>query len=162
VTDAVSRTRLLSAVALLVIVPLAGCAAGRDDATSNESSPHIVNAQAGVVAVRNVVVWPSNSGNGAAEAYVTFTLVSPLTDTLTGASVGNGGTVTPTDPSAQLVVKPQAPLIISDPETPTTNPGLAVNGLSSAPLPGTTIRVTLNFQNAGTVTVQAPVQAQTV
>ena len=161
-TDAVSRTRLLSAVALLVVVPLAGCAAGRDDATSKESSPHIVDAQAGLVAVRNIVVWPSNSGNGTAQAYVTFTLVSPQTDTLTGVSVGNGGTVTPTDPSAQLVVKPQAPLIISNPDTPTTNPGLAINGLSTAPLPGTTIRVTLAFQNAGTVQVQAPVQEQTV
>ena len=93
---------------------------------------------------------------------MTFTLVSPQTDTLTGVSVGNGGTVTPTDPTVPLVVKPQAPLIISNPDTPTTNPGLAVNGLSTAPLPGTTIRVTLAFQNAGTVQVQAPVQEQTV
>ena len=157
-----SKSRLLSAVALLVVVPLAGCAAGRGDATSKESSPHIVDAQAGVVAIRNVVVWPSNSGSGNAQAYVTFTLVSPLTDTLTGVSVGKGGTVTPTDPTAQLVVKPHAPLIISDPDTPTTNPGLAVNGLSSPPLAGTTIPVTLDFQNAGTVTVLAPVRDQTV
>ena len=157
-----SKTRLLSAVALLVVVPLAGCAAGRDDATSQEGSPHIVNAQAGVVAVRNVVVWPSNSGNGNAQAYVTFTLVSPVTDTLTGVSVGNGGTVTPTDPTAQLVVKPHAPLVISDPDTPTTNPGLAVNGLTTPPVAGTTIPVTLNFQNGGSVTVQAPVRDQTV
>jgi hypothetical protein len=158
----VSKSRLLSAVALLVVVPLAGCAAGRDDATSHESPPHIVNAQAGPVAVRNVVVWPSNSGSGTAQAYVTFTLVSPLTDTLTGVSVGSGGTVTPTDPAAQLTVKPEAPLIISDPDTPTTNPGLAVSGLSTPLLAGTTIPVTLNFQNAGSVTVQAPVQDQKV
>ena len=157
-----SKTRLLSAVALLVVVPLAGCAAGRDDATSHEGSPHIVNAHAGGVAVRNVIVWPSNSGNGTAQAYVTFTLVSPITDTLTGVSVGNGGTVTPTDPTAQLVVKPHAPLVISDPDTPTTNPGLAINGLSQPLLAGTTIPVTLNFQNGGSVTVQAPVQDQIV
>jgi len=158
----VSKTRLLSAVALLVVVPLAGCAAGRDDATSHESSPHIVDADAGPVAVRNIVVWPSNSGNGTAQAYVTFTLVSPVTDTLTGVSVGTGSTVTPTDPTAALVVKPQAPLIISDPDTPTTNPGLAITGLSPAPLPGTTIPVTLNFQNSGSVTVQAPVRESSV
>ena len=143
-------------------MPLAGCAAGRDDATSQESSPHIVDADAGSVAVRNIVVWPSNSGNGTAQAYVTFTLVSQQTDTLTGVSVGNGGTVTPTDPSVQLVVKPQAPLIISNPDTPTTNPGLAITGLTTPPVPGTTIPVTLNFQNAGSVTVQAPVRESSV
>jgi hypothetical protein len=157
----VSRTRLLSAVALLAVAPLAGCAAGQHDATSHESSPHIVNAEAGPVAVRNVVVWPSNSGSGTAQAYVTFTLVSPVTDTLTGVSL-SGGTVTPTDPTTQLVVKPEAPLIISDPDTPTTNPGLAITGLSTPLLAGTTVPVTLNFQNAGSVTVQAPVRDQTV
>jgi hypothetical protein len=158
----VSKTRLLSAVALLVAVPLAGCAAGRNDATSNESSPHIINAEAGPVAVRNVVVWPSNSGNGTAQAYVTFTLVSPVTETLTGVSVGSGATVTPTDPTTQLIVKPHAPLVISDPDTPTTNPGLAITGLSKPPVPGTTMPVTLSFQNAGSVTVQAPVRESSV
>jgi hypothetical protein len=158
----VSKTRLLSAVALVLVVPLAGCAAGRDDATSNESSPHIINADAGPVAVRNVVVWPSNSGSGTAQAYVTFTLVSSVTDTLTGVTVGSGSTVTPTDPSVQLVVKPQAPLVISDPDTPTTNPGLAITGLTTPPVPGTTIPVTLTFQNSGSVKVQAPVRESSV
>jgi hypothetical protein len=158
----VSRIRLLSAVALLVVVPLAGCAAGRDDATSQESSPRIIDADTGSVAVRNIAVWPSNSGNGTAQAYVTFTLVSPVTDTLTGVSVGTGATVTPTDPTTQLIVKPQAPLIISNPDTPTTNPGLAITGLTTPPVPGTTIPVTLNFQNAGSVTVQAPVRESSV
>ena len=143
-------------------MPLAGCAAGRDDATSQESSPHIVNADAGSVAIRNIVVWPSNSGSGTAQAYVTFTLVSQQTDTLTGVAVGNGATVTPTDPTVQLVVKPQAPLVISNPDTPTTNPGLAITGLTKPLVPGTTIPVTLNFQNAGSVTVQAPVRESSV
>ena len=157
-----SRIRLLSAVALLAALPLAGCAAGQDDATSHEHSPHVVDAQAGPVDVRNVVVWPSNSGNGTAQAYVTFTLVSSVTDTLTGVSLAGGGSVNPTDSSTQLTVKPQAPLIISDPDTPTTNPGLAVTGLTKAPVPGTTIAVTLTFQNSGSVTVQAPVRESSV
>jgi hypothetical protein len=55
-------------------------------------------------------------------------------------------------------VKPQTPLVISDPETPTTNPGLAINGLPKPPVVGTTLTVTLTFQNAGSVTVQAPVR----
>jgi hypothetical protein len=136
---------------------LAGCAAGKADATSTEHSPRLIDASAGPVLVRNVVISPSTSGNGTAQAYLSFTLVSQTTDTLTGASVG-GGTVTPTDSSAQLTVRPQIPLVISDPDTPTTNPGLAINGLPNPPALGTTLTVTLTFQNAGTVTVQAPVR----
>ena len=153
-----SPTRLLPAVALLVVVPLAGCAAGRNDATSNEHSTRIINADAGRVGVRNVAISPSFSGNGTAQAFLTMTLVSQTTDTLTGVSLAQGGTVTPTDPTAPLTVRPQAPLVISDPETPTTNPGLAINGLPKVPVVGTTMAVTLTFQNAGSVTVQAPVR----
>jgi copper(I)-binding protein len=159
----VSPTRLLPAVALLVVVPLAGCAAGRDDATTNEHSTRIINANAGQagagqVDIRNVAISPSFSGNGTAQAFLTMTLVSQTTDTLTGVSLAQGGTVTPTDTTAQLTVRPQEPLVISDPETPTTNPGLAINGLPKVPVVGTTMAVKLTFQNAGSVTVQAPVQ----
>jgi hypothetical protein len=154
----VSPTRLLSAAALLVIVPLAGCAAGRADATSGEHSPRLIDATAGPVAVRNVVISPSTSGNGTAQAYLSLTLVSQTTDTLTGATILGGGTITPTDASTPLTVKPQAPLIISDPETPTTNPGLAIAGLPKVPQVGTTLAVTLTFANSGSVIVQAPVR----
>lgn len=155
-----SPTRLLSAVALLVVVPLAGCAAGRADATSGEHAPRVIDASAGPVAIRNVQISPSTSGNGTAQAFLSFTLVSQTTDTLTGVSI-DGGTVTPTDASTPLTVKPQTPLIISDPETPTTNPGLAINGLPKAPVVGTTMSVTFTFANSGSVTVQAPVRDAT-
>lgn len=111
--------------------------------------------------MRNVAISPSTSGNGTAQAFLTFTLVSQTEDTLTGASLAGGGTVTPTDTTAALTVRPQAPLIISDPETPTTNPGLAINGLPQLPVVGTTMSVTLTFQNSGSVTVQAPVRDAT-
>jgi hypothetical protein len=158
----VSPTRLLSTAALLpavvlAVVPLAGCAAGKADATSGEHSPRLVNASAGPVLVRNVEISPSTGGNGTAQAFLSFTLVSQTTDMLIGATV-EGATVTPTDAGAPLTVKPQTPLVISDPETPTTNPGLAINGLPKPPVVGTTLTVTLTFQNAGSVTVQAPVR----
>jgi hypothetical protein len=161
----VSPTRLLSTAALLpavvlAVVPLAGCAAGKADATSGEHSPRLVNASAGPVLVRNVEISPSTGGNGTAQAFLSFTLVSQSTDTLTGVSI-DGGTVTPTDASTPLTVKPQAPLIISDPETPTTNPGLAINGLPKAPVVGTTMSVTFTFANSGSVTVLAPVRDAT-
>ena len=154
--------RLLSTTGLLVAVPLAvlpltGCAAGKADATSKEHAPRVIDASAGPVLVRNVQISPSTSGNGSAQAYLSFTLVSQTTDTLTGATVA-GGQVSPTDSTASLTVRPQTPLIISDPDTPTTNPGLAITGLASPPVVGTTMTVTLTFQNAGTVTVQAPVR----
>ena len=155
-------TRLLSTAALVVVVPLAAasltaCAAGKADATSKEHAPRVIDASAGPVLVRNVEISPSTSGNGTAQAYLSFTLVSQTTDTLVGATVA-GGAVTPTDSSAALTVRPQTPLVISDPDTPTTNPGLAINGLPKPPVVGTTMTVTLTFQNAGTVTVQAPVR----
>lgn len=153
-----SPTRLLSAAALLVVVPLAGCAAGRADATSSEHAPRVIDASAGPVAIRNVQISPSTSGNGTAQAFLSFTLVSQTTDTLTGVSIAGGGTVTPTDASTPLTVRPQAPLIIADPETPTTNPGLAINGLPKPPAAGTTLAVTFTFSNSGSVTVQAPVR----
>ena len=158
-----SPTRLLSTAALLIAVPfaalpLAGCAAGKADATSSEHAPRVIDASAGPVLVRNVEISPATSGNGSAQAFLSFTLVSQTADTLVGASVP-GGTVTPTDASAPLTVKPQTPLIISDPETATTtNPGLAISGLPQTPVVGTTMAVTLTFQNAGSVTVQAPVR----
>jgi hypothetical protein len=153
----VRPTRLLATAALLVVVPLAGCAAGKNDATSREAQPRLINASAGQVLIRNVAINPSTSGNGTAQAFLTFTLVTQAEDTLPGVTLGGGGTVTPTDPTTQLTDKPQTPLVISNPETPTTNPGLAINGLPEVPKVGTTMSVTFSFQNAGNVTVQAPV-----
>lgn len=87
-----------------------------------------------------------------------MTIVSSVPDTLTGASLSNGGTITPTDASA-LTVKPQQPLIIADPETATTpGPALAVSGVSPPLQVGTTVRLTLTFQNAGAVTLDVPVR----
>ena len=141
----------------LAVAPLTGCAAGKADATSQEHAPRLIDASAGPVLVRNVQISPATGGDGVTQAFLSFTLVSQSTDTLVGATVA-GGTVTPTDNTAPLTVRPQTPLVISDPETPTTNPGLAITGLPKAPVVGTTLTVTLTFQNAGTVTVQAPVR----
>ena len=168
--------RLLSTTGLLVAVPLAvlplsGCAAGKADATSKEHAPRVIDASAGPVLVRDVQISPAiggsstspgaspspGTGAGAAQAYLSFTLVSQAPDTLVGASVA-GGQVSPTDSTASLTVRPQTPLIISDPDTGSSNPALAITGLTNPPVVGTTMKVTLTFQNAGTITVQAPVR----
>lgn len=102
----------------------------------------------------------ASSSASSAQAYLTLTVSSTQDDELTGASVGGGGTVTPTASTSSLVVKPGQLLIIGDPQTSSgsSGPALAISGLSSAPVVGTTVPVTLNFKNAGSVTVQAPVR----
>lgn len=57
-----SKTRLLPA-ALLVVLPLVGCAAGQHDATSQEHAPRIINAQVGTVQLRNIVITPATGGS---------------------------------------------------------------------------------------------------
>jgi hypothetical protein len=184
----VSPIRLLPVVAALAI-SVSACAAGQGDATSHEHSPRVIDASVGSVKIANVQVIPatgaalpaspsptdtssaspsaspsssSSAGSSAAssaQAYLTLTISSTQLDELTGASVGSGGTVTPTS-SASLVVRPGQLLVIGDPQTSTGSSGLAlaVSGLSQPPVVGTTMSVTLNFRNAGSVTVQAPVR----
>lgn len=159
---------------------MSACAAGQADATSHEHSPHIVDASVGSVKVANVQVIPATAATvsaapsptdtgspsagsspaPSAQAYLTVTISSTQRDELTGASVGNGGSVTPTS-SSSLVVNPGELLIIGDPQTSTGSggPALAVTGLAQPPVVGTTMSVTLNFRIAGSLTVQAPVNA---
>jgi copper(I)-binding protein len=49
-------------------------------------------------------------------------------------------------------------VIVSAPATGTGNPAVAISGLATPPVVGTTVPVTFTFANAGTVTVQAPVR----
>lgn len=159
-------TRLLPAALLAVVVPLAGCAAGQNDTTSHErTTPYTADASIGPIVVRDVVITPTSSGSSdsstgaaGAQAYLSLVVTSSTTATLTGATVGDGN-VQPTS-GADLTVRPQRLLIISDPQASTdaSHPALEVSGLSQAPVVGTTMTVTLTFQDAGTVTVQAPVR----
>jgi copper(I)-binding protein len=156
--------RLLPAT-LLVVLPLVGCASGQRDATSHEHpTPWVANAQAGPVAVRNVVVTPVSAdaatpgATGVPQAYLSLALVSSQPDTLTGASVP-GGTVTPTDPAANFAVTPNQILSIADPVSSSAGgPSLEISGLPTPPVVGTTIQVTLTFEKAGQVTLTAPVR----
>jgi copper(I)-binding protein len=103
---------------------------------------------------------PPGGTSGGPQAYLTLTVASSTTDTLTGASI-QGATITPSATGAALTVRPNSVLVISDPQTATTpgQPSLAITGLPQPPTPGTTMKVTLTFQTAGSVTVDAPVQS---
>jgi hypothetical protein len=181
----VSPTRLLPVVAALAI-SVTACAAGQGDATSHEHSPRVIDATVGTVRVANVQVVPatgaapaspsptdttsaspgssaspgtSGSPGVTAQAYLTMSLTSTQDDALTGASITGGGTITPTS-GASLEVKHGQVLVIGDPQTSSGagGPALAISGLSSPPVVGTTIEIMLSFRTAGSVTVQAPVR----
>src|SRR4051794_16346186 len=103
----------------------------------------------------------STSGSGSAEAYLVVTVVNRgrQPDRLTGAIV-QGATVTPSDASAGgLTVQPQRTLRFVDPEFGETGPALAVSGFSQPIEQGSTVQVTFQFENAGSVTMQVPVRA---
>jgi hypothetical protein len=147
---------------MLVAIPLAGCAAGQGDATSHEhETPYNADAHIGALDIRDVTVWPATNATTAgsgAQAYLSMVLLGNTNDRLTSVTVAGGGQVTPVPSTATFTIQPNRVLNISDPDVPTGNPGLAINGLASPPLLGTTMQVTLTFANAGSVTVNAPVR----
>jgi len=162
----VRTTRLLPA-ALLIVLSLAGCASGLNDATSREhATPWVADINVGPVQVRNVMVSPATSSTGTAQAYLSMALAttSSKPDELTGATISGGGTVTPTAGGASFTITPNQLLIIPNPESgsASTGPGLAITGLTASPQVGTTMTVTLTFRDAGSVQVHAPVRPSVV
>jgi len=172
------RTLVAAAV---VAGSLAGCAAGLHDETSKEgSSPYVGSGGAGGLKLRDVAVIatdasalssapspsPSSSSSpgdtGTTQGSLTMVIVNSGTapDSITGVSVGDGGGVTPTDPNASGTVEPGHTLIFgSSAAAGSSAPpnDLSISGLSAPLVPGTTVKVTVTFQNAGQVVVQAPV-----
>ena len=102
-----------------------------------------------------------SSGSGGADAYLAFTVLNTGTspDQLTGVSL-QGASVTPTDSSTKaLTIKPQQTLRFGDPELGDSGNALQVSGLGQSLQDGTSMRVTFQFQSAGSVTIDVPVRA---
>jgi len=162
-----------SLVAVTVLAgSLAGCAAGLHDETSKErSTPYVGAGAAGALKIRDVAVIPAaastapstpGTDTGQTQGSLTMVIVNDGTapDNITGVQVGDGGGVTPTDPTTSGTVEPGHTLVFGVPAAPdSTVPAndLSISGLSSPLLPGTTVDVTITFQNAGQVVVHAPV-----
>lgn len=150
--------------AVVVAGSLAGCAAGLHDETSRErSTPYVGGAVAGGMKVRDVAVIPADTSTasptptgdtGQTQGSLTMVVVNDgsAADSITGIQVGDGGSVAPTDPTASGTVEPGHSLIFGSDSS-----DLSISGLSTPLLPGTTIKVTVTFQTAGQVVVQAPV-----
>jgi hypothetical protein len=163
--------------AVVVAGSLAGCAAGLHDETSSErSTPYVAGAAIGGLKVRDVAVIaggtssstpaptvsPAAGDTGETQGSLTMVVVNNGTapDTITGVQVGDGGGVTPTNPDASGTVNPGQAIVFGDATTTgsaDTASDLSISGLSSPLVPGTTIKVTVTFESAGQVVLQAPV-----
>lgn len=162
-------------VAAVAVGSLAGCAAGLHDETSSErSTPYVAGATVGALKIRDVAVIASStttvpaatpspgSDTGQTQGSLTLVVVNSGTapDNITGIQVGDGGSVTPTDPAASGTVEPGRSLIFgagADPGSTAPANDLSISGLAAPLVPGTTVKVTVSFQNAGDVVLQAPV-----
>jgi copper(I)-binding protein len=159
----VSRRRIAtSLVALASAALLAGCGTGLEATTIKETGRED-GASTDVgglngIAVRRLHVEPGlEEGHAAgATAYVTGGLVNNSTsaDALVGASSDAASSVTLVvdgTPTTQVALPAQG-----------TAPGtwaVALNGLTEELAPASYIRVTLEFQRAGRVTLDVPVEA---
>ena len=159
------RSLVARIAAVVVAGSLAGCAAGLHDETSRErSTPYLGSAVVGGLKVRDVAVIPADTGivsspstgsdTGQTQGALTMVVVNDGSgvDNITNIQVGDGGSVTPTDATASGTVEPGRSLIFGS-----NSSDLSISGLSSPLVPGTTIKVTVTFQIAGQVVVQAPV-----
>jgi len=156
-------------------VAAAGCGAGQNNETDKErSTPFSGSGNAGAIAVRAVRLVPATSVGtvatptpstvstgtpSSAQAYLTLTIVNTgqSNDALTNATIP-GGQIAPSGAGpSSLTLPAQGTVQFGDPDTGSTGAALGVSGLSTPLLVGTVAKVTLTFQNGGSVTVQAPV-----
>ena len=150
--------------AVVAVGSLAGCAAGLHDETTRErSTPYVGAATVGGLKIRDVAVIASaststpattpGSDTGETQGSLTMVIVNGGTapDSITGVQVGDGGSVTPSDPSTSGTVEPGQSLIFG------SGTDLSVSGLAAPLVVGTTVQVTVSFQSAGDVVLQAPV-----
>jgi copper(I)-binding protein len=165
-----SLTAPVAVAAIVAAGSLTGCAAGLHDETSSErSTPYVAGAAVGGLKIRDVAVLtsatssaapstaptttPTPGDTGETQGSLTMVVVNNGTapDSITGVQVGDGGSVTPTDPSTSGTVEPGQSLIFG------AGSDLSVSGLAAPLVVGTTVQVTISFQNAGDVVLQAPV-----
>ena len=151
------RLLLISAVALLPV--LAGCEAGNDAPTLGFHPPtDAATAQAGKLSIQNVFVLGAPLGSSLQKgqtASLFFSVVSNgPSDRL--VSISAPGTATSVQlPSGGIAVTASQPVLLNGPKTQAY-----LVGLTRTLTGGTVIKLTMNFQNEGAVTLQVPVMAR--
>jgi copper(I)-binding protein len=170
-------------VAVIAVLPLvAACAAGRNTTTDKErQTPYVAGGSVGSVLVTAASLIPSQSastdassstptptpsasasGSAPADGFLVVSIVNrgSQPDQLTGVMV-QGASVTPQDESSQaLTLPPSQAVTFGDPDN---NSGqgnsLAVSGLTQPLTPGTSMPVTFQFRDAGSLTIPVLVRA---
>jgi len=158
VSSALPRPTVARAVGVaLALVALTGCGAGFEAQTYQErSSADATNVAVGSIAVRNVAVLPGDAGVVAAgnDADVRLTLVNVggEDDRLVGAETEAAGTVElqQDGDTAEEVVVPRL-------GTTANTAGLVLRGVTEQLRSGSIVPITLQFERAGEVVVEAPV-----
>lgn len=155
----VARSLLIGAVALL-IPATAGCEAGLNAPTlqfhQNSNGAHVV---VNGIAISDVFVLGAPSGSkipagSSASVFLSLFNGGSHDDTLVSmAAPGAASAVHLSGGTVRLPVR--APVNLTGPQ-----PAVVLSGLTKPLTAGTNIPVTLNFQHAGSVTIEVPVQPQ--
>ncbi len=180
VTSRALQTRLvLPLLALIGTASVAGCGDNFTNAIGN-ATRNVATADLGPLAIRGARLvmspeasTPSPSTSPAVspageptpppspsvEAYLMLTIVNSGSgaESLTGASVA-GATVAPGSGTDSLTIEPRKALQFGDPDLGYDGPALEVSGFSEPPKAGTSVEVTLSFDNHGTVRLAVPVK----
>lgn len=151
--------RLLLASALALLPVLAGCEAGNQAPTLNFHVPtDATTKDAGDILIRNAFVLGAPLGEklqpGATASLFFSVLTSGTSDRLLRISAP-GSATSVTLPGGSLAVTTNHPVLLNGPQTKAYLVGLTrqIRG-------GSTLNITLTFQNAGQVTLTVPVMAR--
>lgn len=164
---------LTALLALAAGAVLTGCGAGPGNETVRESATsQVAGGDIGAIAVRGarlvttelIPVSPSATpgakagGASDAEGYLMVSLVNRgrSSDTLTNATI-SGGALQPGSGATSLTIAPRQTLDFGAPSVGASGPTLDVIGLSQPLQPGTSMKVSLTFQDNGTISLDVPV-----
>ncbi len=156
-----SRPRVFAVAALLAVAPaLAACGAGSD---ANMAQPYIATEAAettknGITVAQAFILGPEPGqtlpAGSAAPLYLTMVNGNTTADQLTGIA---------TDPQTASSAKATAPIALP-PQTlvKSANPApqVLIEGIREPLAGGESMRLTLQFQNAGAITMDVPVIAR--
>ncbi|MCA2187315.1 copper chaperone PCu(A)C [Nonomuraea cavernae] len=156
-----SRRWIVAAAAFLVAPVVAGCSAGFDADTNKAYAPNEAGVliEAGVYGARDIhipqafILGPDSGAQlawrGSAPVYLNILNTADKADTLQAVSAGDLGTVKVTAP-IQLPVNELV-------NTGKPTPQIMVEGLSKSLRGGESVKLDLQFANAGRVSMNVPV-----
>ena len=157
----IRRSLLAGAVAMLVVPALAGCEAGLNAPTLQfHQAAFGQHTVVNEITVSNAFVLAGPTGSplpagSQAGLFLGLYNAGSADDTLTGVSLPNGGASSVSVEGGSITIPANSSVNLTGP-----TPKLVLNGLSQPLSGGEDITVTLEFQNAGPVKMDVPVEPQ--